>query len=271
MEIPFIKTSPTQNITVLVNAPVPRSEQPVLAARLLACDSVGGEQAGFIEPAALPGARLRLQMMGGEFCGNATMSLGAWLARQDGLPDGGCASYVLEVSGTEGLTGCHIERSGDAYRGTVCMPLPERITAVTLNTDAGPQAFPMVRMPGIAHIVAPTESGLTREEIARRIRSWNETIRADALGVLRYDAVREAIEPIVYVPATDSAVWERGCGSGTAALGCWRALRDGQSIRTVLRQPGGEIEVNAAVEDNAIVRLTITGTVRIVATGSAYL
>lgn len=270
MEISFIKTSPTQNVTVLVTTPVPRSEQPALAAKLLACDSVGGEQAGFIEPAKLPGARLRLQMMGGEFCGNATMSLGAWIARQDGLPDGGRVRYALEVSGTEGLAECRVERVGSAYRGTVCMPLPEQVCDVTLTTDAGPQTFPLVRMPGIAHIVAPVESGLSREEIARRIRGWNATLRADALGVLRYDAKGETIEPIVYVPATDSAVWERGCGSGTAALGCWHALRDGRSVRTSIRQPGGEIEVDAIVEGNAVARLTITGTVKIVAVGTAY-
>ena len=77
MEISFVKLSPTQNVTVLATSPVPRAEQPAAAAKLLAYDGVGGEQAGFLEKPAHSAARARLQMMGGEFCGNAAMSLGA--------------------------------------------------------------------------------------------------------------------------------------------------------------------------------------------------
>ena len=81
MKISFVKTSPAQNVTVLVTSPVPRDRQAETAAKLLAYDGVGGEQAGFLETPTMPGADARLQMMGGEFCGNAAMSLGAYLAR----------------------------------------------------------------------------------------------------------------------------------------------------------------------------------------------
>ena len=270
MEIAFTKCSPTQNVTILVESAVPRPEQPAVAASLLAYDSVGGEQVGFLEPAALPGARLRLQMMGGEFCGNAAMSAGAYLAWQEHLPDGGRADYPLEVSGSEGLTVCRIERIGDAFRGTVRMPLPRRIDTVSLETDAGALTLPMIEMPGITHIVAPMEM-LSREEIARRIRAWNQILCADALGLLRYDEDEGRIEPLVYVPATDSAVWERGCGSGTAALGSWLAQRAGQAICRTIRQPGGEIEVRAEIEAGQISSLSITGTVRMTARGTAWI
>lgn len=270
MEIVFTKCSPTQNVTVLVESSIPRPNQPAAAARLLAYDSVGGEQVGFLEPPTLPGARLRLQMMGGEFCGNASMSAGAYLAQREHLPDGSSADYPLEVSGAEGLTVCHIERVGEAFRGTVRMPLPRRINAVPLETAAGTLTLPRIEMPGITHIVAPMDA-LTREKIAGQIRLWNRSIRADALGLLRYDQTEGRIEPLVYVPATDSAVWERGCGSGTAALGCWLAQAAGQSIRAAIRQPGGEIEVHAEFKAGHVVDLSITGTVRITAKGVAYI
>ena len=270
MEIAFTKCSPTQNVTILVESAVPRPEQPAAAARLLAYDNVGGEQVGFLEPTTLSGARLRLQMMGGEFCGNATMSAGAFLAMRDHLPDGSCADYPLEVSGAEGLTICHIERIGDAFRGTVRMPLPRRIDVVSLETDAGALTFPRIEMPGITHIVTPMQM-LSREETARRIRGWNQHIRADALGLLRYDQTECHIEPLVYVPATDSAVWERGCGSGTAALGSLLAQQLGRSTRASVRQPGGEIEVHAEVEAGRVARLSIAGTVRITVQGVAFI
>ena len=72
MDIQFIKASPTQNVTILALTQVPRAIQPEIAALLLRYDGVGGEQVGFIEESK--SARLRLQMMGGEFCGNASMA-----------------------------------------------------------------------------------------------------------------------------------------------------------------------------------------------------
>lgn len=84
---------------MLVESPVPREAHAAIAARLLAVDGVGGEQAGFLEPPSLPGARMRLQMMGGEFCGNASMSTRR-APRLAGRPaDGAEADFALEVSG----------------------------------------------------------------------------------------------------------------------------------------------------------------------------
>jgi len=270
MEIAFTKLSPTQNVTILVESGIPRAEQSGVAAKLLACDSVGGEQVGFIEPASKPGAQCRLQMMGGEFCGNASMSMGAYLARQEKLPDGAEKTYPLEVSGAEEIIRCRIVRTGDAYRGTVCMPVPERIGSVCLATDRGNLKLPCVYMPGITHVIVDRECGLPREEIERSIRRWNESLCAEALGVLLYDEKTCAIEPVVYVPATDSAVWERGCGSGTAALGSWLAAKTKDSIAVDVSQPGGAIRVCAEYRSGQIAGLTITGTVRITAKGIAY-
>ena len=259
MEISFVKLSPTQNVTVLAISPVPRAEQPAAAAKLLAYDGVGGEQAGFLEKPAHSAARARLQMMGGEFCGNAAMSLGAYLARQDGLADGAA----------EGLVPCRVERRGDAFAGTVRMPLPTGIGRAKLPCDAGEIELARVDLPGITHLVAPMD-GLSREEIQRRIRQWNGEIRADALGVLRWDEAAGRMEPIVYVPETDSAVWERGCGSGTAALGAYLARRAGRTFQSAVRQPGGEIVVRAELDGEVFRELTITGEVRITAEGTAF-
>lgn len=271
MDVSFIKISPTQNVTILVTDAVARERQPEVAARLLAYDGVGGEQAGFLEPAAMPGARARLQMMGGEFCGNASMSVGAYFAWIDGLEDGACADYCLEVSGAEKPVDCRIQRIGGVYRGTVRMPLPEGFGAVDLQTDAGTRTFSIVHLPGISHVIVPVETGIGREEIERRIRQWNGKVGAEALGALRWDGARGTMEPIVYVPSTDTAVWERGCGSGTAALGCWLAKRKDGSVGAAVRQPGGEIFVSAEVEGSKVTGLSITGDVRIVAQGRAFL
>ena len=134
--------------------------------------------------------------------------------------------------------------------------------------NASPYMF-FMDLPGITHLVAPMD-GLSREEIQRRIRQWNGEIRADALGVLRWDEAAGRMEPIVYVPETDSAVWERGCGSGTAALGAYLARRAGRTFQSAVRQPGGEIVVRAELDGEVFRELTITGEVRITAEGTAF-
>ena len=70
MELRYTVIDPTKNITLLVTTPVPRDVQPRVAAELLRREK-DAEQVGFAE--GLAAGNPRLQMMGGEFCGNATM------------------------------------------------------------------------------------------------------------------------------------------------------------------------------------------------------
>ena len=267
MNIQFVKASPTQNVTILVESEVPREEQPRVASELLEYDSVGGEQVGFLEKSQT--ARIRLQMMGGEFCGNASMATGAYLAWKDGLQDGQSAKYPLEVSGAKGIVNVGIVRTGKNYLGRVEIPGAEHIDTVALETDRGVISVKMVMLPGITHLVLPSDLGVTPEEIERRIRTWNESINADALGALIYDSKDSVITPIVYVPASNTVVRERGCGSGTAAIGCLNA-ENASEFTGDIRQPGGLIRVTAKHQGNRFT-VQIEGTVKITAMDTALL
>ena len=267
MSIHYQKYSPTGNVTLLVTTPVPRKDQPGIAARLLGPGGVGGEQAGFIEPAGDARCPARLQMMGGEFCGNATMSLGAMLARRAGLAEGGEMAVELEVSGSAIPVPCRIRREGEGWVGTVEMPLPTDVGEATLATDAGRLTVPLVRLPGIAHLIIPAEAGLDEEQLRRSLPLWNGEIGADAIGALRFDAASMTMDPLVYVPSTGTLVREHGCGSGTAAVGCHLAVEAGRDIEASVRQPGGTITVRAALSGKAVTRLVITGRVTLMEEG----
>ena len=263
MNIHYIKLNPTGNITVLVTTPVPRPRQAAVAAKLLAPDGVGGEQVGYLEAAADARAEARLQMMGGEFCGNATMALGALLCRRDGLADGQARSLRLEVSGSAGTVPCSILREGDDWLGTVRMPLPTAIEQVDLVAGDDMIRAPLVRMPGIAHLIIPAGIGLGEAEVRRLLPGWNAAIGADALGALLWNAPSRFINPIVYVPSANTLVREHGCGSGTAAVGSWLATAAGETCEMSVRQPGGSILVRAAMLRGRLAVLTITGCVKI--------
>lgn len=269
MNVHYRKYSPTGNTTVLVTTPVPRALQPEIAAKLLDPGAVGGEQAGFIEPAGDPRAGARLQMMGGEFCGNATMSLGAMLAADAGIEDGGAVDLLIEVSGLDDPAPCRIRRQGDAWIGTVQMPLPIRVGRTALRTDGGAIDASLVELPGIAHLILPAEAAPGEAELRRRLPEWNRRIGADALGALVWRAADSSIDPLVYVPSAGTLVREHGCGSGTAAIGCALALAAGRDTKADIRQPGGTITVCARVRQGRVCALSITGRVTLEAEGDA--
>jgi len=138
MKLKFAKMNPTENMTAIVLTPVKRQDQPAVAAKLMAENSVCVEQVGFLEDAVLPGAAARLQMMGGEFCGNATMSLAALRAYEDGLCDGEERIYPLEISGASRILNCRIVRRGEGFVGSVGMPIPEKISEEELEPGFKP-------------------------------------------------------------------------------------------------------------------------------------
>ena len=271
MDVRFIKLSPTENITLLVPDEVPRELQGGIASRLMRWDGVAAEQVGYIEKPTMPGARARLQMMGGEFCGNAAMSLGAVLAREDGLPEGEEREYVLEVSGSDSLVACRIARVGNGYRGSVAMPPPVSIAPVELELDGRRFAPAAVVFPGITHLLIPADCGLSETQAEEALPEWCAHLGAEALGLLFIDEDRDSMKPLVYVPGSGSICWERGCGSGAAALGCCRAYEKKGPCRVRVSQPGGVIEAEADGTGGIIGDVRISGLVRLLAEGVAYL
>lgn len=263
MKLRFIKLSPTQNMTVIVEEPVPRSEHRSVAAALMDYAGVYAEQVGFRENPTLPGAGARLQMMGGEFCGNATMCMAACLAREGGMQPGERRSVPVEVSGASGVLMCEVECTDRAYICRVDMPLPESIES---RSD-----YTLVRLPGIAHAVVECAAPeRLRSGAEQRLRAIAAEVSGDAVGLMLYAPEISRLLPLVYVRDTDSMVWERGCGSGSAAVGAYIAWKNRRSMTAGLLQPGGIIET-AAEWNDGVTRLAITGRVTVACEGTAYI
>ena len=267
----FIKASPTQNMTLLIQTSVPREEQLAVAERLIAYGSVYAEQAGYIEEPQDSRAEKRLQMMAGEFCGNASLSLAAWLAKEKGLAAGESTEILLEVSGAAELVCCEITAQENGYHGRVQMPLPERIEERDFSLNGKRYRFPVVVFEGITHIIVPAaewgEDGVTLAEQAAK--EWKQEL-PEVFGILLYDAEKETLHPLVAV-GESSLIWEKGCGSGTCAVGAYLAQMAGKSVTASLKQPGGTMGVEAVFENGKTEKLYITGKVSIVAEGTAYL
>ncbi|MGN1230529.1 MAG: hypothetical protein ACI4TP_01395 [Anaerotignum sp.] len=271
MELKFIKTSPTENMTLLIQTPVPREQQLVVAEKLIAYGSVYAEQAGYIEEPKKPLAEKRLQMMAGEFCGNASLSLAAWLAKEKGLSVGEKTEIILEVSGAKSLVRCEIKREEKGFFGRVAMPLPQKIEKRAFSLEGESVELDTVVFAGITHIIVPVslwgEDGAVKAEQAAK--AWANEMPA-AFGILLFDAEKGGLRPLVSVENV-SLIWERGCGSGTSAIGAYLAEKTGKSVSVSLKQPGGIMGVEAEYVNGKIEGLFITGNVSIVAEGTAFL
>ena len=129
----------------------------------------------------------------------------------------------------------------------------------------------MVVFEGISHIIVPASlwgaDGVRKAELAAK--EWAGEM-PEAFGILLFDEANSACRPLVSVMGV-TLIWERGCGSGTSAVGCYLAEKEGRSLSVSLKQPGGIMGAEVTMEKGEIVSLSITGNVSIVAKGTAYI
>lgn len=104
----------------------------------------------------------------------------------------------------------------------------------------------------------------------KAVKAWENQIAEEAFGILIFDETEMTLEPLVCVKNA-SLVWERGCGSGTTALGAALATKKQDSLSLGLKQPGGVMQIDVDWKDGCLHSLTLTVHVKIVAAGTAYL
>ena len=248
MKLSYHVIDPTGNITLLVETPVPISDQPAAAAALMALEPEA-EQVGFLSEAAE--CDLALRMAGGEFCGNASMSAAMLAAIR---ADEARRSVILRVSGAAQPVTAEVEARPDgSWQGTVDMPAPKAIRRVLLPS-AG--ETPVVELDGITHVIL--EQPMPRPLAERSAPEWCQRLNAAALGIMFLNRRDGRLVPLVYVPGAGTLCWETSCASGTTAAGAYLAADSGCALTASFREPGGILTV--AVSENGEVRLT--GTVR---------
>ncbi|MGC5775038.1 diaminopimelate epimerase [Paenibacillus pabuli] len=272
-EIDFIKFNPTQNMTVLVKTNHAAETYPHIAAQIMSYDNVYAEQVGFIGGAIQPEAAAHLEMAGGEFCGNACMALAAYIAFENEPESTDFTEIVLEVSGTDQLIRCKVKQQQNGYFCQVTMPMPERIEQRTVKYEGMDMDMVIVRYREFIHIVIEVEAfdETMRKRAQALARLLGLTLGDKLIGILLYNSQSEELAPLIFVPQLDSLIWERGCGSGTASVGAYLAWSRQREIVQHIKQPGGAIKVMAEWNGAELERITIEGSVGIVAQGTAFI
>ena len=250
MNISYTKIDPAGNITVIVDSFVPRKQQSRVASELMKRD-VTVEQVGFLEKPDDPCCAVRLQMMGGEFCGNATRAYAMYVARQRG----GLSEVRLRVSGCDHIVTAAVDLARGAARAE--MPLPRAVRAAEVKGHAGT----LVDLAGIAHLVI--EGVAPSEDFFRAAEPLFSAIEGlDAYGVIFLDRTSHRMTPLVKVVDTGTLIWEGSCGSGTIACAVAESagLADGLFEQDYF-QPAGVVRASIERRGGAVVSAAIGGPV----------
>lgn len=245
---------PAGNVTAIVCSDVPAAERARIAAQILRLPELGIEQVAFLtEPRS--GGEIRLEMMGGEFCGNALRCAGFYQALRNGEQGKSCV--LAEISGADGVQPV----MADTAEGTAStvMPLP---LSVQPAGWADVQAA-RVTFAGITHFVidcAQPDETLVQRAIAA-------APEASAVGAIFLDRAHGSIKPVVFVRKTASCVAENSCASGSVAAAVVLTADFADGITEIgIGQPGGTLEVGVQRTDGAVTGLSIGGAVRLTQT-----
>ncbi len=240
MRLSIFRADPAGNITLFVRTAVAAQERPAAAMRLM--ERFDAEQVAFVLPAP-EGTDGAIEMMGGEFCGNAARAYGAYLSAATGK-----TALSLRVSGCEGLVAVEVEERC----ATAQMPLPREVRAFASGT--------LVDLGGIVHFV--TQAAPSKEFFADIERKILQKTGAEAYGVIFLDHEAGTITPLVKVVSTNTLVWESSCGSGTLAAAAAESFgtEDGAFERAYV-QPAGTISARILYAGGAIERAFIGGEV----------
>lgn len=289
----FFKCSPGGNPTLLlIDTGLTPQQQAHVGGVLLDPLHLYAEQVGFID---LPKASLR--MAGGEFCVNASRSLGAVLAVQGLLParDDGTLHAMLSVSGLDAPVQIEVAppRKGQSFsqrvvQSAALVPLP-------VGTDCVPLAdgIMQVSLPGITHVLIdaakhPLSPDGKKDAAALRQRFALE--QHAAVGCIWWQHADDPLagqclrmQPIVWVRSLQSACLESSCGSGAMACALMlqkmlqkaaqnpqnSPLQEQESHYTLLQPSGTALSVSY-LQRQQVEYVRVSGPVSIIAEGTVY-
>lgn len=271
LEIEFVKCNTADNMTILVVSELPPVQLAPIASQLMSYGHLYAEQVGYVEGSAHHGCAAKLQMAGGEFCGNACLALGAQLASARMLLPGERVEVMLETSGSLRPVTCQVEKLSSGYQCEASTPIPKTVERSSFAFEGLHLEVGIVRYADSFHLLIDLEQFELDAPTAERLaRLAGIVTGADLVGVMLYRPSTHELKPLIFVPALDSLVWEQGCGSGTASLGCYLAWSTCKSIDIPVLQPGGIIHTSVCWHEKSIKSVHIKSTVDIVAQGKTY-
>lgn len=244
--------NPAGNVIAFVMNEVDRKDYTSVAMRLINKQGLNINQVGFVKP-PIYGGKARLEMMGGVFCGNAVRSFGLYIALKKRQKTG---SLQVEISGAASPLSVQIDGNDSAI---VDIPLPVNRWKLAV---CGLGALDVVEFERVAHVIVP-DVPANRDTFIAILNAARDSFPFSALGAMFLDRSTLYLQPVYYMPPTDSIIFEKSCGSGSAAVGVWLSELDQNEGESILRltQPGGVLNVTVVRKQNRVAGLRLGGPV----------
>lgn len=222
MNIKYYKINPGGNVTALVKERTPMTQRISLAKTILGNDP-SIEQVGFIVRPLNSRNDARVEMAGGEFCGNAVRSL-AYLCWQENKQN----NFVVESSGSQKNITANFSNKIASFIVDGQQFLLKKVK------DGG-----IVSMPGIAYLIIQKKT--TKREARKLLEKYN-LLGLPAAGVvaLMKNGKNWNIRPIVWVRDVGSLIEETACASGSLAAAFY-LFKNSEKMEYKLGQPSGTV------------------------------
>lgn len=210
------------------------------------------EQCCFVKRPKDPLAIARVEMFGGEFCGNAVRSVLSLIT------DNQDCQGLIEVSGVDRPLE-FLTKNGVIE---IEMPLPANKEVIKLIKEGM-----IVQLNGITQIVVidPEVQNIQspREMLKRLLKSKKYNLTEQpAVGVSYYDTKTSSAQFCVWVRNVNTMFDETACGSGTCAIGLTLATINKENTAVIVTQPSGEtIKTTSLYKNNTVYKSTISGKV----------
>lgn len=187
------------------------------------------EQVGFYETEGTP----RMEMAGGEFCGNATRSF-AYLYFKGKKNNGS-----FQASGVKQFLNAGINYPKTSFAQMPVYKSFNKVQQLEKNLWK-------VEIKGITHLITPLSDYNKKElksEGKKLLRKYNLLETVPASGVMFYTKLADdsyKLDPIVWVRDIKTLFYETACASGTTAFGLMLSKQNRQSLKNQkILQPSG--------------------------------
>lgn len=242
---------PSGNITILVTTEVPNEKRIEVADELMKKEPTA-QQVGYISEDS-EGCDIELNMAGGEFCGNATLSTAALYNQQNAAKD----TVRVKVSGVSEIVDVKITNSNNIFIATAKMPMPDEYYEKFMTFRGKEYKTFFVKFDSMVHLVMVDK--LAKEDIETAIKEWNKEIPCSALGIMSYDEESDTLTPAVLSNNGTFFCYESSCASGTTAVAIYLAEKYKSEIEREIKEPGGVLKINSKPGGYVV----LTNTVRI--------
>ncbi|MBR5329488.1 MAG: hypothetical protein IKV45_04700 [Firmicutes bacterium] len=251
MKLNYCIADPAGNVTVIVTSPVKNDEYANIS-RMLMDKIDGAEQIGFLATPFM-GGDIRLEMMGGEFCGNALRCAGLYFAKhRDGFTNG---IVKVELSGCDHVLDVFVDLDEDNAEAAMPLPVDSDIAMLWKTRIADAVIFD-----GIVHCVSYQDhSDIKPAWLKESLRSLAIQYRTSAVGLIQVDKEKMEVTPIVYVVSTDTMVYEGSCASGSEAVAVCLVEDESDGTYTYdLKEPGGVLRATVVKENGKVASVKIS-------------